>query len=197
MFRNCCSLTCIPPIDTSNVISIAYAFVACYQLLHVPRLNTSQVTSAENAFNSCYSIRDVGTLDLTNLSTGDAMFYLCYSIERINLIGCSIANMNNLVQGCGNLKVVYGLDISQAETYNSFIGACNTLTEVRLKGLHFSLNIASKLLSKRSILYLIENEVAIEPIIITLASIKYNKYANDPEVLEALSNHPLITLASA
>ena len=79
--------------------------------------------------------------------------------------------------------------------YNMFY-KCPCLTHVYLKNVKkaYQLN-NSALLSKESILYLINNEAADSAITIKLASYAYDKWATDPDVVAALANHPNISLA--
>jgi hypothetical protein len=53
----------------------------------------------------------------------------------------------------------------------------------------------SALLSKDSLLYLINNEAATSAITIKLASYAYTRLAEDADVVAALANHPNISLA--
>ena len=55
----------------------------------------------------------------------------------------------------------------------------------------------SALLSKESLLYLINNEVAPAVITIKLASYAYTRLAEDADIVAALANHPNVSLASA
>jgi hypothetical protein len=73
---------------------------------------------------------------------------------------------------------------------------CYSLTTANLKGvaLAYQLN-NSALLSKDSLLYLINNEAATSAITIKLASYAYDRWATDPDIVAALANHPNISLA--
>lgn len=73
---------------------------------------------------------------------------------------------------------------------------CYSLTTVNLKNvkLVYQLNNPS-LLSKESLLYLINDEAATSAITITLASYAYERLAADPDVVAALANHPNISIS--
>jgi hypothetical protein len=79
---------------------------------------------------------------------------------------------------------------------NNMFYDCYSLTVVNLKNvkLAYSLNKAG-LLSKESLLYLINNEAATSAITIKLASYAYTRLAEDADVVAALANHPNISLA--
>jgi hypothetical protein len=73
---------------------------------------------------------------------------------------------------------------------------CSSLTNVNLKNVALAYQLKySSLLSKDSLLYLINNEAATSAITITLASYAYNKWTNDPDVVAALANHPNISIS--
>ena len=75
---------------------------------------------------------------------------------------------------------------------------CSSLTHANLKGVAKAYQFNnSALLSKESLLYLINNEAATSAITITLHSYAYERLATDADVVEALTNHPNVTLASA
>lgn len=76
------------------------------------------------------------------------------------------------------------------------VGACNSLTHIYLKTLKAALTINnSLLLSKESLLYIINNEAATSAITIKLASYAYTRLAEDPDIVAALANHPNISIA--
>jgi hypothetical protein len=53
----------------------------------------------------------------------------------------------------------------------------------------------SALLSKESLLYLINNEAATSAITIKLASYAYDRWATDTDIVAALANHPNISIS--
>jgi hypothetical protein len=73
---------------------------------------------------------------------------------------------------------------------------CYSLTHVNLKNAakDYRLNY-SALLSKESLLYLINNEAATSAITIKLASYAYERLANDADIVAALAAHPNISIS--
>ena len=73
---------------------------------------------------------------------------------------------------------------------------CRSLTHVYLKNVAkaYKLDVLA-LLSKESLLYLINNEAATSAITIELASYAYTRLANDADIVAALAAHPNISLA--
>ena len=73
---------------------------------------------------------------------------------------------------------------------------CCSLTHAHLKNtkLAYQMN-HSALLSKESLLYIINNEAATSAITIKLASYAYTRLANDADIVAALANHPNISIS--
>lgn len=98
-------------------------------------------------------------------------------------------------------KLVTIIDVLVATSATNFNGTfvgCAALQDIKLHALKVSVSFnASPNLSKESILYMIENEVATSAITITLHATAYAMAQADSEIQTALSNHPYVTLASA
>lgn len=131
------------------------------------------------------------------------MFSKCYSLIRASLVNTSsTVRFTEAFANCSKLNSIGELDISQASEsayseimYNSFL-SCYSLTTANIKNVKTPLNFSfSPLLSKNSILYLINNEAATSAITIKLATYAYDKWANDADVVAALANHPNISLS--
>ena len=73
---------------------------------------------------------------------------------------------------------------------------CYSLVATNLKNakLAYQLNY-SALLSKESLLYLINNEAATSAITIKLASYAYERLATDADIVAALAAHPNISIS--
>jgi hypothetical protein len=73
---------------------------------------------------------------------------------------------------------------------------CSSLTTANLKNVKLAYQLNnSALLSKESLLYLINNEAAASAITIKLASYAYNRWATDTDIVAALANHPNISIS--
>jgi hypothetical protein len=79
---------------------------------------------------------------------------------------------------------------------NDMFQGCYSLISINLKNakLAYVLN-NSALLSKESLLYLINNEAATSAITIRLASYAYTRLANDADIVAALAAHPNISIS--
>jgi hypothetical protein len=73
---------------------------------------------------------------------------------------------------------------------------CYSLTTANLKNVKLAYDLSnSSLLSKDSLLYLINNEAATSAITIKLASYAYDRWATDTDIVAALANHPNISIS--
>lgn len=98
--------------------------------------------------------------------------------------------------GCYSLTSILQLNVSKATDMDYMFISCSSLTHLELKNVKISCQLyGCPLLSKESLLYLINNEAATSAITIKLASYAYDKWANDADVVAALANHPNISLS--
>ena len=163
----------LPKIDTSGVTSMSGMFDNCYILVSIPMLDTSSVTNMSSMFNNCYTLTSIPMLDTS-----------------------SVTDMSNMLRTCLSLTTIPMLDTSSVTSVIYMFDNCYSLTHANLKNvkLAYQLNY-SALLSKESLLYIINNEAATSARTITLASYAYDKWATDADVVAALANHPNISLA--
>ncbi len=98
-----------------------------------------------------------------------------------------------------SLRIVYPINVKNINEipYTTFCG-CYALKELRLYGLKASLNLfESILISKNSIVYMIQNAAPTSAITITLHQDAYARLADDADIVAALEAQPLISLVSA
>ena len=108
----------------------------------------------------------------------------------------SVTSMNSMFSSCYSLTSIPHLDTSKVTSMDNMFSSCYSLTTANLKGVAEALQLnSSALLSKESLLYIINNEATTSAITITLESNAYTRLANDPDIVEALANHPNITIA--
>ena len=199
MFSSCFSLTTIPQLDTQKVTSMNYMFSYCYSLTTIPQLDTQKVMSMSGMFQNCFSLTTIPQLDTQNVTSMSSMFQTCYSLTTIPQLNTqNVTNMNTMFGYCNSLIAIPQLDTQKVTSMSSTFSNCYSLIIVNLKNVTkaYQLN-TSALLSKESLLYLIDNEIATSAITITLANYAYTRLAEDADVVAALANHPNITLASA
>ena len=106
----------------------------------------------------------------------------------------TIANASTFTL-CRLLKAVIGCRLTFKNANDSTFQECFALEHISIHALSLSLNLKdSPLISKQSLLYMINNSAATSAITIKLAPEAYAKYSTDSEVLAALAAKPLVTL---
>ena len=87
--------------------------------------------------------------------------------------------------------------MQNATSIGSMFNDCNSLTYANLVGLKKDISFEfSFLLSKESLLFIINNEASTSAFAIYLKAYAYNKLANDADVAAALEAHPNVSLTS-
>ena len=133
-----------------------------------------------------------GVLTADNISTyKDRIVYL----PKIDMSGRT--DMSSMFDSCYSLISIPQLDTANVTSMGSMFKNCYSLTHANIKNakLAYQLN-NSTLLSKESLLYLINNESASSAITIKLASYAYNKLSADADVVAALAAHPNISISA-
>jgi surface protein len=104
--------------------------------------------------------------------------------------------MSNMFNNCYSLVSIPLLDTQNVTNMSNMFYDCRSLTHAHLKNakLAYQLN-DSTLLSKDSLLYIINNEAAESAITIKLAAYAYERLATDADIVAALANHPNISIA--
>ena len=197
MFYNCFSLVSIPQLDTNKVTNMSYMFYYCYALVSIPQLDTANVTNMSGMFNTCYSLVSILQLDTTNAKDMSYMFYYCYSLVSIPQLDTNkVTNMNNMFNTCYSLVSIPQLDTANVTNMSDMFSGCISLTHANLKNAALAYQLSTSiLLSKKSLLYIINNEAATSAITIKLAAYAYTRLANDADIVAALANHPNISIA--
>ena len=143
------------------------------RIVYLPKIDTSSVKNMSSMFSNCNSLVSIPQLDTSNVTDMGSMFY-----------------------GCHSLVSIPQLDTSSVTDMSSMFSNCRSLTHANIKNVKLAYRLNnSALLSKESLLYLINNEAATEPITITLHSYAYERLAEDADVVAALANHPNVSLA--
>ena len=139
--------------------------------------------------------------------------YLCVSNKTIEVVNLYITNSNNVTEACtvsfsdteslfngaSNLSVIDTRCILKSATWKSttFTG-CKKLKELKITNLGNNIVFKdSPLLSKATVLYMIQKSTTTSTITITLHADAYARLANDADIVAALEAQPLITLVSA
>ena len=155
------------------------------------------VLTADNISTYARRIVYLPKIDTSGMKGMSFMLDGCYSLKAIPMLDTStVTNMNYMFKNCNSLTSIPMLDTSSVTNMNEMFKGCYSLTRANLKNVKLAYQLySSPLLSKESLLYLINNEAATSAITIKLASYAYDKWATDPDIVAALANHPNISLA--
>lgn len=197
LFKDCHSMVAIPTIDTSNVTQMGSIFANCYQLRVIPPLELGKVRNMSSAFSACYALRSVPPLQTESVTTMTNIFANCNSLRSITLLDTSkVTTLNYAFNYCYSIEKIYLTDVNTITSMSYAFNNCTALRILQMQGVQvaYSLN-TSRPLAKESLLYLVNNVATDSDITIILSTITYDRYASDPDVVEALANHPNITLA--
>lgn len=218
-FSNCQNMVAFPMLDTSNVTNMDSMCYRCFNLRCIPPLDFRNVTTMKYAFNECVCLKYISPIDapqcadftdmcycarfediyidMSSAIEGSGMLSYCSSLKKVFLRNTiNVTNWRSTFNQCHSIRSIEGIDMINATntlyTFN-FIRRCE---ELDIKNLRTSIDLSTfYILRKQPLLNIINNEASTSPITITLATNVYNKYATDPDVVEALTNHPNITLA--
>ena len=197
MFSNCSSLVSIPQLDTQNVTNMQYMFYYCYSLVSIPQLDTQNVTNMQNMFYYCYSLVSIPQLNTQKVTNMSIMFSSCYSLVSIPQLDTqNVTNMQYMFNCCYSLVSIPQLNTQKVKNMSIMFSYCYSLTHANIKNAKLAYDLSkANLLSKESLLYLINNEAATSAITIKLASYAYTRLANDADVVAALAAHPNISIS--
>ena len=167
------------------------------RIVYLPKIDTSGVTNMREMFQNCYSLTSIPKLDTSSAMYMSYMFSGCFSLTSIPMLDTSkVTETAWTFQNCYSLTTIPMLDTSKVTVTARAFQNCYSLTHANLKNVQLACDLsAANLLSKDSLLYLINNEAATAAITIKLASYAYDKWATDPDVVAALANHPNISIS--
>jgi surface protein len=197
MFSGCYSLVSIPQLDTTNVTYMSSMFYGCYSLVSIPQLDTTNVMNVNQMFRNCYSLVSIPQLNTANVTNMSNMFYGCYSLTTIHQLDTTnVTYMSSMFYGCYSLVSIPQLDTTNVKDMGYMFYNCYSLTHANIKNAALAYDLSkANLLSKESLLYLINNEAATSAITIKLAAYAYTRLANDADVVAALAAHPNISIS--
>lgn len=168
-----------PKINTTGKTSFIRFFANCTKLVAIPTIDTSMATSMFEMFSGSPNITCIPPIDTSKIADLAEVFdnlLKLYSIASLNFKAFSTLFAPVIINS-PNLQHLY---------------------ITNFKNMHGGIvSILSTVLSRESLLFIINNEAATTSATLKLSSVVYNKYSNDPDVLNALAAHPNIKLASA
>lgn len=197
LFMYCYNLRSVPPLDFSNATNLRYAFYQCFNLSKVEITNTSLCSDWRNIFFQCSSLKQLSKLNVANATTLMDTFNQCVSLEDIEIDNSSgIKEWKQAFYFLSNIRSIRGIDmLSATEATTNMLSQANKCEDLTIYNLSIDIEIQSYAISKASLVDTIDNAVDNTAITIKLRPIVYDTYINDTDVVEALANHPNITLA--
>ena len=104
MFRDCSSLTAVPPMDTSRVTTMFAMFGGCSSLTTVSPMDTSRVTDMSSMFEGCSSLTTVPALDTSRVTDMSSMFDVCSSLTTVpDMNTHNVTNVSYMFYSCSSL----------------------------------------------------------------------------------------------
>lgn len=160
-----------------------------------PIVNVSQTSQVllNHKFNATMTFNGATSLEIFRVNSQISID----AVSLDNAVPCE-KYFGGVFNGCTNLLKVWPLDFSEVSVMDKSFINCRKLEELRILKLHHNLNIEDCILiSKKSILYIINNSAPNSVIAITLHADAYARLADDVDVVAALQAQPLVSLVSA
>lgn len=160
MCSGCVSLTTATLPDLPAVTAANGAFYGCTSLEALAIGAMPRCTTLATLTTTCASLKTLTLGESPNVTEIAQIAYGCSSLTEVTIgTGDALAKVDNAFNGCSRLRRINGtLDFTKlAGTGNIFFG-CDSLEEVRIKGLKVDLSLQqSTNLSTESVKYLVEN----------------------------------------
>lgn len=172
MCSGCVSMATATLPDLPAVVSASSAFYGCTSLETLTIGAMPRCTTLASLATTCVSLKTMTLGDSPNVTEINQMAYQCTSLTEVTIgTGDALTKADNAFNGCSRLRRINGtLDFTKlAATGNLFFG-CDSLEEVRIKGLKVDLSLQQSVnLSTESVKYLVENLQQVTGKNITLA----------------------------
>ena len=156
----CVSITTATLPDLPAVTVANGAFYGCTSLETLTIGAMPRCTTLASLATTCASLKTLTLGESPNVTEIAQIAYGCSSLTEVTIgTGDALTKVDNAFNGCSRLRRINGtLDFSKlAGTGNVFFG-CDSLEEVRIKGLKVDLSLQqSTNLSTESVKYLVEN----------------------------------------
>ena len=198
-FENFTKMVGMPLVNFPILTDMYFTFHNCFMLTCLPPLKVN-ATRMLRTFSYCTSLESISFIEIDTSKVKDFRFcfYNCYNLKQIPLLSYKSAEqLYNIISDAPSLM---SIEILDAPIIKNIVTEQSNYNLTRFKIARIAANIplrAASNLSKESVLYIIENEAATEAITITLHAYAYQRLSTDPDIVAALAEHPLVSLASA
>lgn len=165
-FANNKALKSLPNVENLDVaVNMSSYATGCSSLIDVSLGALTNATDISSAFSGCTSLASVTIGAAPKATIAQQIFAGCNNLKdvSIDLSGGLLKNLTYAFLSCTNLHRVTGvIDLSSAESVAGVFQGCQSLEEVRIKGLKVDLDLSPCVnLSVESVRYLIENAQAV------------------------------------
>lgn len=152
----------LPSIENIGMaVNLTYFASSCASLIDVSLQALPNVTDMQGAFSSCTSLINVSIGAAPKVTNANFLFMGCDRLKdvSIDLSGGLLTDFLLAFSGCSNLRRVTGIiDMSRVTSAAGIFAMCDSLEEVRIKGLKEDLDLSDCAnLSLESVRYLLEN----------------------------------------
>lgn len=136
MFSSCGKVTKFPRLDTKRGKYFSYMYHNCKGLTEMPELKTGKGIWFSYMFYGCENLTsnksDYQKYDLSNAEKVENMFFGCkYNLTYLPEMNTSkCTSFKNMVAYCTKLRVIEGIDITNAEDLTGMFTGCSGLEEV-------------------------------------------------------------------
>ena len=172
MCSGCVSMVTATLPDLPAVVSASSAFYGCTSLETLTIGAMPRCATLASLTTTCISLKTMTLGDSPNVTEINQIAYGCSSLTEVTIgTGDALTKADSAFSGCSRLRRINGtLDFTKLEgTGNLFFG-CDSLEEVRIKGLKVDLSLQQSVnLSTESVKYLVENLQQVTGKSITLA----------------------------
>ncbi len=159
MFKNCVSITEIPPLDTSKGEYFNSTFLGCTSLTTIPQLDISNGINFVSMFFGCFNLEYISLINAPKADNFSYTFHTCKSMTKAEVDVSNAGRIDAIFNICQSLKTISKLNPVKCTNFASAFGGCYALENITFTPLSIQKNISfgdSPLLSSESIQSIID-----------------------------------------
>ena len=160
MCTGCVSMATAKLPDLPAVTTAQSAFYGCSSLEALTIGAMSRCASLASLTTTCSSLKTLTIGATPNVTDISQIAYQCQALTEVTIgTGDALTKVDNAFNGCSRLQRINGtLDFTKLVNTANLFFSCESLEEVRIKGLKVDLNLQQSVnLSTESVKYLVEN----------------------------------------
>lgn len=160
MCNGCVSMISATLPDLPAVAVATGAFYGCTSLETLTIGAMPRCTTLASLVTTCASLKTMTIGECPNVTDISQIAYQCSSLTEVTIgTGDALTKVDNAFNGCARLRRINGtLDFTKLATTGNIFFGCDSLEEVRIKGLKTDLSLQqSTNISTESVKYLVDN----------------------------------------